>query len=228
MQQMTNSPERISSSPADPLYQGSFFGKLAFCSIICYTVSADIRGRRVLSVWNTRLDIIGRYGSMQKIAVVLLSAALVIGIIYFLSGPDVYYSKEMIIENIDAYTEYAQLCLQCYDGTAPKRSFYADLRRDQLCCSETDAEYPMTREQAEAANTVSSTLWIGDQTFERTYVSSGFVCLTTVELRASVIYSADDTEPQFLLWPGDGEDRIYISKITDYWYFVNNGESSIR
>ena len=151
---------------------------------------------------------------------ILFIASLVIGILSACSGSVVSYNKEALIENIQAYTDFAEFCQQCFDGNNKNYSYYYNVENKTLFCNTTDKIYQMNKEQAEAAQTVKTTLLIGEQTLENIYVTNNYVSLSTVELRGAFIYSADNTEPDFVCFPTEEKKKVFVEKITENWYFA--------
>ena len=156
---------------------------------------------------------------MKKIVITFI-VLLILGILCDCSGSSVLYNREAMLENVQAYSEFAKFCQQFFDGNDKNYSYYYNAENETLFCNTTDKVYQMNKEQAKSAKIVKDTLLIGEQTLENIYVNDNFVSLSTVELRGSFIYSMDDSKPDFVCFPTKKKKNIFVEKITNNWYFV--------
>ena len=138
-------------------------------------------------------------------------------------GPIISYNNEMLLSNKQAYTDFAIFCYKCYDSNNQNEdvcSYAIDERRNLLYCNTTGESFLMNQSIIDSAHTINSTYMIDEQVLDCIYVSRNFVVFANVAGRGSLIYSVDDSRPDFVSLPDENCYRVYVERLTNRWYFV--------
>lgn len=100
--------------------------------------------------------------------------------------------------------------------------FCVDDNADGLICYKDDKQqyYSLTLEQQQAFITVKSVFRLDHNSLSYLYVNDNFVSFGILNGRASFVYSASNEKPDFVNFPNEGENKIFVEKITDNWYYT--------
>ena len=170
----------------------------------------------------------------KKATIVLCIFAIFIGLlIYFLfSNHDapIRYDKNIILSNKDAYTIVANICYEDYEKNKEDNEFLtyspwprkdADAIDKKAYCLSTDNYFNINNEQTKAFDIVVNTYKLDDHNngIDRIYVKDNFVIFGNEGGQTAFIYSVNGEKPSGYE-AGNTNDKAYVEKICDNWYYA--------
>ena len=155
--------------------------------------------------------------------IVLLLCMLLAG-----CGRTLSYDKDSFLENQKSYSTIAQLIYNNYieKNLSEDRLYLITERSVGYYDKESPDISPniiyldLTKEQSEMAKRIFDSYRLDKHSLDSVWVNKGFVCFGNINGRNSLIYSADDVEPNFVNRPSEKVEHVYIEKICDHWYYA--------
>lgn len=91
-----------------------------------------------------------------------------------------------------------------------------------VCITEKyDHKLSFTKNELNDLAIIQKSYRLDKQPLDYIAVYNGFVSFCNNNHRASYVYSVNDSKPKYISTPTTSNDRLYISKISDNWYFVS-------
>lgn len=157
-----------------------------------------------------------------------IKAFIVILILFFIlffafcRRPAISYDKDSFIAIKDSYTEIAKLIYNDYtknhfDGIY---SYGINSNKTRIFCYSSNNNLILNNSEYKSLNKILDNFRLDKHSLSRIYAYNKFITFGTESGRASFVYSANDTRPQYVNTPDDNMNHIYIEKIMDNWYYV--------
>ena len=145
-------------------------------------------------------------------------------IFFFNSHPVISYDKTVFTDHRNSFEIAAKTCIKYHkeDNNDYFWLFCVDDNADSLICYKDDKQqyYALTLEQQQAFITVKSVFRLDHNSLSYLYVNDNFVSFGILNGRASFVYSASNEKPDFVNFPNEGKNKIFVEKITDNWYYT--------
>lgn len=143
------------------------------------------------------------------------------------------YDLSRSLKDMEAYETIANVCLHYAEENPSKSGLmwyvtYNDLLSTYIW-EDGDAsesiDVPLTEQEKDALTKVRSWFILHRGHLEDIFVKDKYVSFCPLQTPASIIYSPDDTRPDFLRYSGEEIEYRHsfnVVKITDHWYFACN------
>lgn len=160
--------------------------------------------------------------------IIICAVLLIMAIVVFLkirTKPTISYDKAMLTDYQNSFETAAKTCIEYHkedDNADDFWLFCVDANADGLICYNEDEQqyYSLTTEQQQAFITVKSVFRLDHNGLSYLYVNDNFVSFGILNGRASFVYSASNEKPDFVNSPNEEENKIFVEKITDNWYYT--------
>lgn len=137
-----------------------------------------------------------------------------------------------ILEKLEAYETVANVCLNYVEENPSKDGLiWFVTSNDKMTTyiwkdsSVSDTiKIPLTKDEEEALKTVNTSFSI-KRKLDAIMVKEGYVSFCAYQEPASIIYSFNDTKPNFIRYSGEEVEYsilFNVVKIVDHWYFACN------
>lgn len=167
-------------------------------------------------------------GILLSFLILGLSSVLVIWAYRELHARSYFYDISRSLRDLEAYETVANFCLE-YSTKNPRNGFRLfETYEDQLNTRGDNREYikvSLSEQEKELVKTVDSGFVINSSSLFPIIVSDHYVSFCAEQELAAIIYSPDDTKPNFIRYSGEEVEYsilFNVVKIADHWYFACN------
>lgn len=165
--------------------------------------------------------------STKKIFIIVLAIFLcvVLCMVWTNCSTSISYDRKKVIDNSTAYIILSQVYINDYKEHNPntRYDYSKGYKKDDgyfIKCYTSEYDFALESETYNCSKAIENTYYVDEQFWEYVRVNDNFVVFGNVNGRASIIYSANDTEPSFVDDPNSIDNHIYVERIAEKLYFA--------